>query len=539
MEGEEINENYGTLSRRKDELPIQKQKIYDEQTIEKFKTTCMNMSLPPKTKFQNIKDFFSYCPHEAQDMVTRYTDCLRYLHDSQRENLSVTLQYLTTWNNLTSMTRIMIAVTLYNQGFIDICYDCFSKFLEDDDIEVEEKVESCKYLYVSDKPEYRIRLKEYLISVINNNCLTSEYRYGIVMSFSSKYGVKSLFNARKLYIEFDENFVFSLQLAFFENEKNDTDKRIMSGEYILQMEVPTKEEKDKVVKMLLSIILNEAENDNIRAIACDVVLRLGSIEESKIAENMIYKLGRKRDGRFANIETLYSNSQNAHDKAFAEAVKLFAERYFSGKDEIRLLDHDAIYRETVAYIKKIHTQPKDRFSAMKALNTLVLDSATFTKYKLTISEVYDKVWSIVDGYDSEKKEEYKRRIAVELLDMCEICPTGLIGRIVNLLSLETGDVKITFEDQIISNIAGRIQARIRNIEDEEMKGSIYCATMNDPSSEDVEIFKSFIEKIESPLKRELYTEFVDSKLVKKKEFNIAFEKGMFDWKKIFVPTSTS
>lgn len=515
------------------EIPIPVKVTYDEETIDKFKTTCMNMNLNPETKFKNIKDFYEYCPEEALDMITRFTDCLRFLKSEQRENLGLTLQHLSQWSNLASGRRVIIAVTLYNQGFIEVCYSCFYSFLEDDSMDVEDRVESCKYLYSSGREEFFDQIQKYLVTTINNNMLTSEYRYGIVMSFSSKYGVKSLFNSTKLYVTFDERFVFNLQIAFFDNENNDVHNRVMSGEYILQMSIPTKEEKERVVKILLSIILNEQERESYRAIACDVVLRLGSFEESKIAESMIHKLGRQRDGRFSNIETLYSNSQNAHDKAFADAVKNFADRYFSGTDTVRLVDHDKIYRDTVSCIKRYHTSPKDRFNAMKALNTLVLDSATFTKYKITISEVYDKVWSIIEQYDEEKREEYKRRIAIELLDMCEICSTGLIGRIVNLLSLETGDVKISYEDQIISNIAGRIQAKIREIENEEIKGKIYCATIPNPEEEDINELKKFIERVESPLKRELYTEFVDSKLVKKEEFNSAFEKGMLDWKRIF------
>lgn len=533
---DKIYESSSEESSSEDEWSSSEEEIlYDQEEIEKFKTTCMNMNLKSDKKFQDFKLFYNYCKEEALDMLTRFSDCLRFLkRDNERSNLAGTLRFISTWSEIPSIRRMVIATTLYNQGFIDICYECFDSFIDDEEINIEHKVEACKYLYSSGKSEYSEKVQEYLIDVIKNNTLASEYKYRIITSFSNKYGVKSMFNSTKLFVDYDEKFIYLLQLSFFENENNDVHHRMLSAQYILNMELPSKDEKEAVIKKLFEIMLDEKQTENYRAIACDIIVRCGSMENAQEADAMIRKLGRKRDGKFSNVETLYSNSQNAHEKAFAVAVDLFVERYFGDSNEfVKSKDHDKIYEETISAIKRYHSLPKDKLNSIRALNTLSLDSATFTKYKVSIVEVYDKVWSIISLYEKDKKDEYEKRIVTELLDMCEICATGLIGRIVNILSLETGDVKISYEDQIVSNVAGRIQARIRHIEDESLQESIVLATMVNPEDEHVSKFKNFILSIEGPLKRELYTEFVDCEFVSKEEFEKSFERGMHDWKKIF------
>ena len=82
-----------------------------------------------------------------------------------------------------------------------------------------------------------------------------------------------------------------------------------------------------------------------------------------------------------------------------------------------------------------------------------------------MSNILLKVWTYIDTHD-EHKEEMLKRLLEELEEMSDTCSTGFVTRLVNTISgFGEFNIRISFEDQIISNFTGRLNAAARSITD--------------------------------------------------------------------------
>jgi hypothetical protein len=102
----------------------------------------------------------------------------------------------------------------------------------------------------------------------------------------------------------------------------------------------------------------------------------------------------------------------------------------------------------------------------------VIDRAVYGSTNMTLATILSKIWTYIQ--DSEHRAELERRLLEELIDANNKCSTGYTSRLVNVLSGFDDDMSITisFEDQIIANLEGRLNANIKKIEDEEEQGGI-------------------------------------------------------------------
>ena len=116
----------------------------------------------------------------------------------------------------------------------------------------------------------------------------------------------------------------------------------------------------------------------------------------------------------------------------------------------------------------------------------------------------------------------------ELVDMADTCSSGHSGRFINVLSIYDDTIRISWDDQIKSNIVGRLNAKIRDIKDEELQAQVSLGMLEDADEDDKKAYTQFIEKTLKDIKEELHGEFVGEGYVKEKEFLIAFAEGTKD-----------
>lgn len=216
-----------------------------------------------------------------------------------------------------------------------------------------------------------------------------------------------------------------------------------------------------------------------------------------------------------------------HDEKISESVIKFIETMVKTSTEKLPLYND-VHSEISNLIRSAGLSPSDKISTYKALNRISVDTAKFSSYKVTIAEVLIHVWlKITRTKDDTKRALFEKRLIDELIDMGMeggSCSTGHAGRIVNVL-YDEAEIRISFESQILANIAGRMNARIRDVPDQNLKVSLTMGMMENAEKEDQVIYFKFIETNLSELRRELEKEFVGEGYLKQKDFDIFFSNS--------------
>ena len=92
-----------------------------------------------------------------------------------------------------------------------------------------------------------------------------------------------------------------------------------------------------------------------------------------------------------------------------------------------------------------------------------MDRTLYSKFNITLSGVLIKIWSYI--LEHKYKEELTKRLIQELSDSAGTCSSGYLSRLVNVLSGYDDNfrIRISWEDQIVANFSGRLNARVRKI----------------------------------------------------------------------------
>lgn len=304
-----------------------------------------------------------------------------------------------------------------------------------------------------------------------------------------------------------EYFLLKSQFSFLFCSNNMTYYRILSGQYILQKfsNILKDVKKFCVENTLLSFAEDEELDYNLRADAADVLMQLGSSFSKESGRKVIMQLGSLEGTEI----TVFDNAQNVHTHEVESSVNEALE-FFSAIPLYKINKQDIDFNYVKEQIEKIL---KDKRSDLKllcelndslscfyngmdseycsdvcadeskrenkikvALNRIYMDRALYSKYNSTLSNILLKVWSYLTKHEHE--DEMKKRLLEELEEMSGTCSSGFASRLINVTS-GFGDfsIRISWEDQIIANFAGRLNAVARKITDKE--GMFYNEKLND------------------------------------------------------------
>jgi hypothetical protein len=349
---------------------------------------------------------------------------------------------------------------------------------------------------------YKKKSRDYFCNIINDHNLECDYRYKTILSLENKD------------ISNRSYFLHESAREFFDNSKNRTLYRILAGQYLIQ-KCKIKEKDLESVELVLMTFAQDPELDyNLRADSADVILRLGSPDNKKTAREIIMMLGRQ-DG---TVKTIFDNAQNVHVDEIEESV-LEAVRFLSGIEMKTLSGTPGTPQITFEYVKKQiddmlekekPKEPKEckevaeakekkrriskkkleiakKYESLKqvyeekedkmnvSLNRIYMDRALYSNFNCTLLHILLKVWTYMTSHESE--ETMRKRLMEELVEMSGTCSTGFAGRLVNVIS-GFGDfnLRISWRDQITANFTGRLNARARDIANEEklmVNGNLY------------------------------------------------------------------
>jgi len=507
------------------------QDFEEERDSQKLKKIFNEYLLSPEKKFKifskyvNIEEFKEDC----LEILWNLRDSIPYIKGYNLDDAISFLEYVSNSSMIIPHERIISATCLYNHGYISKCYNCFKCIaIDDKNVDYVNRVESAKFLFSSDDEDYRECAQNVIIDIIDSEELECESRYKIITEFMTKSGIRSFLNKFKLRIPYSEEFVYGLQTIFFYNPKNNIREKILSGQHLLQMSFLSENEKLEIENYFLDIAENPSYEENERADAADVVLRISPSSDQKLkAREIIGRIGsEKKSGNTLSEKTdnLYSNSQNVH--YFADQITDIVENLIKENIELAHVKYENVHSRVVDYVNSHVTDREKRFKILKSLNRISIDTATFTKFNSTLSEIFVLIWVKVEK--NKNKDQLKIRLLEELIDMGETCSTGHIARFVNVFSHldETVNIKVSWSQQIISNFIGRMDAKIRDHPDEDIKYSLIVALTDLSSDKDKEIYNKFIQEQTTILEKELYEEFVTAKYTTKEEFYEAFSSAV-------------
>lgn len=443
---------------------------------------------------------------------------------SRKESVSNILNLIcANMENLATPSRVdVIKMLMKDNRFIDQAIEYFTELVNDTKIE-------CSFRYKTLLSIEKLDI-EYHTDILFNKFNDKDFVQKVFTRFSSlakrefpnfktdldnelfyQLLVRHLHYGEILEISYGKKFekyekaLIHIQLAFLNNPNNMTHYRNLSAQYLLQKYKSKLEADitDNIENTLLTFATDEELDYNIRADSADIILQLG-IEENKVkARKIINNLGVK-DNCHA---TIYENAQNVHTKEVEESVREILEFFATlpllkinnqtisfeyvekmvneildkQKKDIKEInnyskftcDYCGTNLESALRIKNKCFRSKTCYNKYKrdekiilALERISLDRALYSKYNITLKNVLVKLWSYIIGHKYE--EEMKKRLIEELEEMSGTCSSGFLSRLVNVVS-GFGDfnICISWEEQIIGNLTGRINAEIRKITDTE------------------------------------------------------------------------
>jgi superoxide dismutase len=343
----------------------------------------------------------------------------------------------------------------------------------------------------------------YFSSIINNQKLDCSYRYKIILGLD---------------IEKHAYFIKNGCLAFIRNQENPISYCILAIQYILVKKLAD-EHTEELYDCLYSIGTNSEVEYNTRADATDVLLQLGSDERKAHARELIMELG--TDGKAGS---LYSNQQNVHVKEIEDSVKQ-ALQFLQNFDIMKIKGKTITFEYVEEEIIELLELYKDFDSAKikLALNRIANDRALYSNYSCTLSHILLQVWSYINKNTHET--EMKKRLLEELVEMAGTCSSGYCTRLLNSIS-GFGDFNmvISWRDQIISNLTGRLNAKLKQLEDEKERDEILSEMSTEGPYEDRMHFLGFFRKVMLGIREEMFEEFKDH--ISDTDFDLYFRQAI-------------
>ena len=240
---------------------------------------------------------------------------------------------------------------------------------------------------------------------------------------------------------------------FFYQQEISPRYKILAAQYLLQHKIGTDidDEYHGLIGDMIKIACNPEQEYNVRADAADTVHHYSRNEE--IAQEA-FKLLRELGG--SKSASIYENKQNIH------AVDI------SGLLDVLTKSPPTVSFDAIAERFRKRGDP----AVNSSLGRILLDVATYgVKERFTAEQIMERIWSFIQASDA--KEEMEGRMFEELQEMADTCSSGHALRLLNVISGYGNDgVRISFDDQIIANFQGRMNARIHAIKDDDLRDAI-------------------------------------------------------------------
>lgn len=384
-------------------------------------------------------------------------------------------------------------------------FECIDMILSKHSEKIHTSLQVDALIYLLKDEQWKECGKKYLTDIINNTTIDPAYRVSTIQSLEFK-------------IDNINDVIIESCLKFIDYEHNFITFKIVVLQYMLAKCKLTDDTHINCQSKLLEYCNDANLDENVRADAADVIMRYGNDEYREKATRVILYLGTAGRNR-----TIFENRQNVHAHSIETSANDMIE-YLCEKVECKI-DYDHVRKEVLNDSENLCKDDKDKIEM--SLTRILIDRATYGKFNMSLQSIICKVWNYIKGHQFES--ELRKRLQEELIDSASMCSTGYAFRLVNVLSGYTDlSICISYEDQIVSNLTGRLNARIRKIQDIDYQGEVLVemslpAEYNDSRRNFLKFFRENI----SEIRQEMYEEFKD--YMSDTDYDLYFRKALMHY----------
>ena len=264
-------------------------------------------------------------------------------------------------------------------------------------------------------------------------------------------------------------------LFFLGDPGNPTSMRILAAQKLLDNQ-DDDQSKDVILAQIEIFARDEELDMYIRADAADTMLGYGSEEVQIEAREIIRSLGTRQG--FG----IYNNAQNVHADAVEESVRgsLNTLKRWSISNPDKVKSFESTLDDFTARRTSSPRTVEEIRDAETAILRIELGNRKYVGF--TSKSLFCAICAWIAGRSEEERAALWCRFDQELEDMVNTCSTGVISRLVNVLSGWDGfQIQISFKDQIKSNFTGRLNAVARSLVNASVSGEhpFYVERKND------------------------------------------------------------
>lgn len=483
-----------------------------------YRKHLMNLNHPVPLLKQLFESFYKASEDEAADIFKRWRDAIPFVRGQILKNLLAVFTELVFHSKIRPKYKFSISIELFERGFIECCYDMFLSLLGEEGLSLFSKAECCKYLYLSQKEEYQEKLLSTLKGIFKESSLTSSSRIQLLAALSGP-AVKLQGRGAAIFMERNIPFLVELHQTFvFESKDRELDDVITACIFLLKN--AEEEVTEKTEALLFDISKQQQLSEGLRASALDAIVVSSKNREKAAAAFMMLKdMGFNTTTK--KFKTIYDSSQNVHSSSVTDSVNKAIVRLVKEESSVASLDIKKILKKIEPLLEKEFGERKHKIR--KSLNRILVDSSIFTDLQVSLPEIFCAVWNKIHTFPNNS--DYIIRLFDEMESMDETCSSGYSSRLINVLAGEYDVVQISWEEQIKSNIAGRMFKLLKDMPDGDEKDLITLGIMEGSEEEEAQAYRAFMEKNRTSLYEELKGEFVGMGYMSLKEFDPLFEKG--------------
>lgn len=264
---------------------------------------------------------------------------------------------------------------------------------------------------------------------------------------------------------------------------------------------------DIALQFLVSILCDGEMNDDYRMDVADILLNMESVSDELRAQAIaiIDQYGTRKN-RFS----FYHNQENVHyvDVTSIQGTLEYLNHKFPFANTHHRMDRVVWEIKEFEHYKSLPDDDQKKVNV--ALIRIQNDRSTYGSHNNTLHDVLCMVYACIQSH--VHAHALRGRLMEELLDMSGKCATGYVIRLVNVLSGfdDNFKVMITAEESMKSALFHRLNQRIFEMEDEDLKNDIlYELTLPSSLAHMRSHFLKFFREVFPSLKDDLYQEFKD------------------------------
>jgi hypothetical protein len=475
---------------------VEDEKVEDENLLDRI----FDFSLSQEDRIDAFNRFYRDEPQQLEDVVCKI-NCIYNI--SPLSLIREFIREIIMNSDLDMKLRIDCAYTLMcsdierSQEIGMQCLDVLIDIIEDPSSSIPPIPVPCRLQYILDiikTGKYDKHINT-LYNFINDKNIDEVYRYRTILRLE-----------HQLMIDCCHQFITG---------GNSVQYSILACQNVLSKS----EEKESSIENVLTDFMNDDTlTQRQRADAADVLIHNGGIESVKSAMEVIKMLGGE------NAVSIYENTENVHmhdiDLEFINNFKL----------KCPLPDLDFVKKYILRISERLEKHQIEKIEI--SLLRIELDRTTFhsegtTGISHSLQTILIRIFAYIQEQENQLKTELEKRLLEELIDMSGTCTTGFMGRLVNTLSgFGEYSLKISWEDQIKSNLHGRLNSRILN----EEKMEDILEQMTNIKLKDRSEYLEFFARNISSIREEMYQEFRE--YMSDTDWDLYFRKALIHYEKL-------